>query len=102
MQELTPGKVIIVAGGTGLYPFSDLIDLLFKAQIARTDKSKQLLIFQQNPLLEAAPFEHFSFHLLLAVNQAEDIHPVTLMQLFELAEGPFSKFKLTLRLGSGA
>jgi hypothetical protein len=79
MQKLTPGKVIIVAGGTGLYPFSDLIDLLFKTQVARTDKSKQLLIFQQNPLLEATPFEHFSFHLLLAVHQTEDIHPVTLM-----------------------
>lgn len=40
LQELTPGKVIIVAGGTGLYPFSDLIDLLFKDLIASSDKSK--------------------------------------------------------------
>lgn len=25
-----PGRIVIVAGGTGLFPFSDLIDLLFK------------------------------------------------------------------------
>jgi tRNA A37 N6-isopentenylltransferase MiaA len=30
MAELEKGKILIVAGGTGLYPFSDLIDLLYK------------------------------------------------------------------------
>jgi hypothetical protein len=34
-----------------------------------------------NPVLESKPFEHFRFHLLLAVQQIEDIHPTTLMQL---------------------
>lgn len=34
-SHLKPGKVLIVAGGTGLYPFSDLIDLLFKSQLVR-------------------------------------------------------------------
>ena len=29
--HLKPGKIIMVAGGTGLYPFGDLIDLLFKS-----------------------------------------------------------------------
>jgi NAD(P)H-flavin reductase len=81
MHDLTPGKVIIVAGGTGLYPFSDLIDLLFKDYIADSDYTKRLLIYQQNPLLESKPFTHFTFHLLLAVQQIEDIHPITLTQL---------------------
>lgn len=26
-----PGRIVIVAGGTGLFPFSDLIDLLYKS-----------------------------------------------------------------------
>lgn len=30
LASAKPGKIIIVTGGTGLYPFSDLIDLLFK------------------------------------------------------------------------
>jgi NAD(P)H-flavin reductase len=30
LNEVKHGKVIIVAGGTGIYPFSDLIDLLYK------------------------------------------------------------------------
>jgi NAD(P)H-flavin reductase len=52
LHELTPGKVVIVAGGTGLYPFSDLIDLLFKDQLRRTDPSKEALLLQLNPLLK--------------------------------------------------
>jgi hypothetical protein len=35
MAELTEGKIIIAAGGTGLYPFSDLIDLLFKRKFIK-------------------------------------------------------------------
>lgn len=30
LASLDPGRVVIAIGGTGIYPFSDLIDLLFK------------------------------------------------------------------------
>ena len=30
LEKVTPGKLILVAGGTGLFPFSDLIDLVYK------------------------------------------------------------------------
>jgi hypothetical protein len=30
LGSLDPGRVVIVIGGTGIYPFCDLIDLLFK------------------------------------------------------------------------
>lgn len=33
LTHTQPGKIIIVAGGTGLFPFSDLIDLLYKEQL---------------------------------------------------------------------
>ena len=31
LKDVGPGKLILVAGGTGLFPFSDLIDLLYKS-----------------------------------------------------------------------
>lgn len=43
--ELKPGKIVIVAGGTGLFPFCDLIDLLFKR-----------LLVQKLPKLKRAVF----------------------------------------------
>ena len=39
--ELTkPGKIVVVAGGTGLFPFSDLIDLLFKETFIKNNPGK--------------------------------------------------------------
>lgn len=35
LGQLKAGKIILVAGGTGLYPFSDLIDLLFKESLGQ-------------------------------------------------------------------
>ena len=45
LEELKAGKIVIVAGGTGLFPFSDLIDLLFKDQVIEKDgkMSQELL-----------------------------------------------------------
>jgi len=28
-----PGKILMIVGGTGLFPFCDLIDLLYKEQL---------------------------------------------------------------------
>lgn len=39
LGTLSAGRIIIVAGGTGLYPFSDLIDLLFKATLIKLNPS---------------------------------------------------------------
>ena len=33
LQDQKPGKIIILAGGTGFYPFIDLIDVLYKKAI---------------------------------------------------------------------
>ena len=35
LAQTKPGRIIMVAGGTGLYPFSDFIDLLFKEQLIK-------------------------------------------------------------------
>jgi hypothetical protein len=31
LEVTKAGRIVIVAGGTGLFPFSDLIDLVFKS-----------------------------------------------------------------------
>lgn len=33
LEVTKPGKIVIIAGGTGLFPFSDFIDLLFKTAV---------------------------------------------------------------------
>ena len=35
LANTKPGKILIVAGGTGIYPFCDLIDLLYKEQLMK-------------------------------------------------------------------
>lgn len=30
IDKLQPGRIVIFAGGTGIFPFIDLIDILFK------------------------------------------------------------------------
>jgi len=97
LTSTEPGKIIIVAGGTGLYPFSDLIDLLFKSSIVSSDPQTQSSILAISPILGQHPFGHFSFHLLLAVHSLEDIHPITLNQIIHLCKKT-TTFRLTLRV----
>jgi NAD(P)H-flavin reductase len=33
LQHTAPGVIVIVAGGTGLFPFMDFIDLMFKTHL---------------------------------------------------------------------
>lgn len=33
LDTLTPGKLVFICGGTGFYPFMDLVDLLFKRKL---------------------------------------------------------------------
>jgi tRNA A37 N6-isopentenylltransferase MiaA len=62
LAELLPGRVAIFVGGTGLYPFCDLIDLLFKAEILKTaDNKLKAEILALYPVLKNNPFSKFSF-----------------------------------------
>lgn len=46
-----PGKVILVAGGTGIYPFSDFIDLLYKEQLMNDQPDLRGEIVTLSPVL---------------------------------------------------
>jgi NAD(P)H-flavin reductase len=40
LEVTKPGRIIIVAGGTGLFPFSDFIDLYFKSVYLQENKNQ--------------------------------------------------------------
>jgi hypothetical protein len=97
LGETAPGTILIIAGGTGLYPFSDLIDLLFKDSLIAKNHPMKNAILQKNPILAKYPFAPFKFKLFLACQFLEDIHPITLKQLKELNLSHKFEFKLKLR-----
>ena len=97
--ELRPGKIIIIAGGTGLYPFGDLIDLLFKNHLLQTRPDLKSILLEKDPILKTNPFDKFTFELYLAVGSLDDIHPLTLAQLNELSKN-LKLFQLTVKLSN--
>ena len=86
--EIRPGKIIIVAGGTGVFPFSDLIDLLFKHTLLSTRPDLNDYIIHNDPVLRTNPFTGFNFTIYIAIANLEDIHPITLAQLNEISKYP--------------
>lgn len=70
-----------MAGGTGIYPFSDLIDLLYKNKKAKENSPFREEILKNNPILYNKPFERFTFRFLLSFPHFQEIHPITYQQL---------------------
>lgn len=104
LENTKPGKIVIVAGGTGLFPFSDLIDLLFKDAFIKNNSSNNRIadnIYSNSSVLKQKPFDGFSFTFLIAVNYPEDIHPITMAQLSYLSNHS-DKIKIVLRVGRDA
>ena len=90
-----PGKIILVAGGTGIYPFSDFIDLLYKEQLMLHNPAAKEEILNVSPVLASEPFKNFTFEMLAAFQHIEDMHIITFEQLLFLAEK--GRLKLTLK-----
>lgn len=87
----------MIAGGTGINPFCDLIDLLFKEQIVKDKPFLASEVYGLCPVLSTSPFSGFSFHLLAAFNSLDDIHPITLRQIVFLVSKGRLIFQLKLR-----
>lgn len=51
LESTEPGRIIVLAGGTGLFPFCDLIDLLFKAEMLQHKHDLSHQILKENPVL---------------------------------------------------
>lgn len=52
LNGINSKNIVIYAGGTGLYPYSDLIDLLFKAKIVEEGHELSNIILESNPILK--------------------------------------------------
>ena len=96
LASTMPGRIIMVVGGTGLFPFSDLIDLLYKVELMSDSIGLKREIVELSPILARSPFEKYSFEMLAAFSSIDDIHEITLQQLLFLSEK--GRIKLTLKI----
>ena len=101
LDTTAPGRIVIVAGGTGLFPFSDLIDLLYKAHVIEESHPMASELIHKDPLLKKRPFSKYFFVFLIAINEPEDIHPITLGQLIRLSQHG-KLVKVVLRVSKNA
>ncbi len=44
------------------------------------------VLLEKDPLLRKKPFKKFHFVFLIAINEPEDIHPITLAQLIKISK----------------
>ena len=86
LSHTKPGKIILVAGGTGIYPFSDFIDLLYKEQLMIHSPESRTEVLETSPILSENPFKNFTFEMLAAFQHVEDMHLITCEQMNYLAE----------------
>lgn len=75
------GKVIIVCGGTGLLPFCDFIDLLFKRVILLEGKPSATEFARKDPLIQEDLIRRRSFKLYCAAESTIDLLALTLFQI---------------------
>ena len=68
LDTTNPGRIVVLAGGTGLYPFSDLIDLLYKDYMIKMKHKMSNELLNADPILKTNPFDKFTFVFLIAVN----------------------------------
>ena len=80
MHDLPPGKIVLLAGGTGIYPFSDTIDLLFKDHLVDTGSPYAAAIKEADPIVGKGLFKPFVFTIYIAVNDFDELHPITMYE----------------------
>jgi hypothetical protein len=79
---MSAGRVVFIAGGTGVFPFCDTIDLLFKELLISKNNQHSREIIAKNPILATKTLsKKFQFTLLLSMQSPDDIHEMTLFEL---------------------
>lgn len=102
LDMLPAGKIVMIAGGTGFYPYMDLVDLLYKRKVLREERvsaTEAAKIKKLNPILQGEFLEDFTFLLYLALNTRDDLHPMSLYQLHVLCED--RDFQCVVRMRDG-
>ena len=97
LQEKNPGKIILLAGGTGIYPFIDTIDVLYKKALEHPIKE---MILEMNPAVTDPCLDSFNFVIYASFTSQSDLHPMTLYQLNDLSWMlPKTKFLCYVKIG---
>lgn len=74
-----------MAGGTGVYPFCDMIDLMFKTLIVSTGSPYREQIIKRDPLVvNSALLKNFRVTLYYSVHNSNEIIDVTAFQINHL------------------
>ena len=68
LQDMPDGRIVLMAGGTGLFPFCDLIDLLYKSFLIENKHPRSQEFMEYDPILRQKPFNRFEFVLYMAVD----------------------------------
>ena len=94
------GNIVFLAGGTGFYPYMDIIDLLFKQKVYEEKLCSERIrskILDLNKVIREPILEAYTFLLMVAVTSIEDLHPMSLYQINVLC-GDRKKFRCVFRL----
>lgn len=86
LDSYAPGKIVMFSGGTGFYPFSDLIDLLYKSMLVEEGSPFSKELVSNDPILDSRPFKHHTFEIYCSLKNVCEIHPVSLAQMNKLSE----------------
>lgn len=84
LHEKKPGHIFIVAGGTGIYPFIDVIDLLFKRMLVDSNHNLSQKIIEGTPAVKDSTLKTFKFTFIAAFKSMSDLHPITQYQCSKL------------------
>ena len=68
LAEQMPGKIILFAGGTGIYPFIDTIDALFKKSLCDQNHQMKNKILEMNPAVNDISFAKNQFSIYTSFN----------------------------------
>ena len=79
-------RVVLIAGGTGLNPYCDLIDLLYKQMIIDQKLQGWQILLANNPILECGIAKNYKIILYIAIDSLSYIHPITLYQCEQLSK----------------
>ena len=98
LQEKEPGNILIVAGGTGVYPFLDLIDILYKLLMIKEDPEIERKVARRHPGLRDTRLENFSFDFLVSLKDYHDLPSPIITTIRELLNKRCRNFSITLKL----
>lgn len=97
----TEGNVIFVCGGTGILPFCDFIDLLFKRSKVLESSNLSGALIKNDPLVGNDFIKQRSFFFYCAIENAADLPVITIHQLNDLSKSKEVKCLCTMRVKKG-